>query len=152
MHAPIVGPHIMARQGAFPGRGMYLSVVDREQFKARALDVYEAALPDADDRRLTWQWPRSIPIDPATDIAGERFDWLEAGVRELSIPSTVIWGREEVVFPADVFASRWHEIWPHAEGTHMLTGNHFLQEDSGKEVGDILVEFAARHVPVVKED
>ena len=152
LHAPIVGPHMMARQGAFPGRGVYLSVVDRERCRRDAVAAYEAVLPDADDRRLTWQWPRSIPIDPATDIAGERFEWLEAGVRTLNLPSTVIWGREEAVFAADEFSPKWHEIWPHAEGTHMVTGNHFLQEDSGAEIGDLLVEFALRNVPIEQKD
>ena len=151
MHAPIVGPHIMARQGAFPGRGMYLSVVDRERFRADAMAAYEAVLPDSDDKRLTWQWPRSIPIDPSTDIAGERFEWLEAGVRALKIPSTIIWGREDEVFDAEVFSPRWRDIWPHAEGTHMVTGKHFVQEDSGAEIGDLLVEFAGRHVPLTNE-
>lgn len=151
LHAPLVGPFLSGRQAAFPGRSTYLSVVDRERIKEDALDAYVSVLPDADDRRLTWQWPRSIPIDPATDIAGERFEWLEAGVRQLRLPATVIWGREEVVFAADDFAPVWHEIWPHAEGTHLVTGNHFLQEDSGEEIGDILVEFAGRHVPITEE-
>ena len=151
LHAPLVGPFLSGRQAAFPGRSTYLSVVDRERIKEDALDAYVSVLPDADDRRLTWQWPRSIPIDPATDIAGERFEWLEAGVRALRLPATVIWGREEVVFAADAFAPVWHEIWPHAEGTHLVTGNHFLQEDSGAEIGDILVDFAMRHVPVGEE-
>ncbi len=92
-----------------------------------------------------------LRFDPATDIAGERFEWLEAGVRQLRLPATVIWGREEVVFTADEFAPRWHEIWPHAEGTHLVTGNHFLQEDSGAAIGDLLVEFARRHVPITEE-
>lgn len=148
MHAPLAGPYILGRQGAFPGRGIYLSVVDRERCRADSLTAYESVLPDPDDRRLTWQWPRSIPIDPATDIEGERFEWLEAGVRELELPATIIWGREELVFTADLFAPRWHEIWPHAEGTHMVTGNHFLQEDSGAEIGELLVEFATRHLPI----
>lgn len=151
LHAPLVGPFLSGRQAAFPGRSTYLSVVDRERIKEDALDAYVSVLPDADDRRLTWQWPRSIPIDPATDIAGERFEWLEAGVRQLRLPATVIWGREEVVFAADAFAPVWHEIWPQAEGTHLVTGNHFLQEDSGEEIGDILVEFAGRHVPITEE-
>ena len=146
MHAPIVGPYIMGRQGAFPGRGMYLSVVDREKFKTEAMNAYQSVLPDPNDRRLTWQWPRSIPVSPATDIAGDRFEWLEEGVRALKIPACVIWGREEVVFTADVFAPKWHEIWPHAEGTHMVTGNHFLQEDSGYEIGELLSDFAKRNL------
>ena len=104
-------------------------------------------LTDPDDRRLTWQWPRSIPIDPRTDITGERFEWLEAGVRELKVPATVIWGREDEVFTADVIGARWHDIWPHAEGPHLVTGKHFLQEDSGAEIGQIVAEFAVRHLP-----
>jgi pimeloyl-ACP methyl ester carboxylesterase len=112
MHAPIVGPYILARKGAFPGRGIYLSVVDRERYVADAQAAYDAVLPDADDRRLTWQWPRSISIDPSIDICGERFEWLEAGVRKLTIPAMVVWGREDDVFAADVFSVRWQEIWP----------------------------------------
>jgi haloalkane dehalogenase len=147
LHAPIVGPYLMGRQGAFPGRSMYLSVVDRERCLTDAVGAYDSVQPDAGDRRLTWQWPRSIPINPETDITGDRFEWLEAGLRRLKLPSTVIWGQEEVVFTADVFAPHWHEVWPHAEGTHLVTGNHFLQEDSGAEVGDILVEFGLRQAP-----
>ena len=121
---------------------MYLSVVDREKFKTEAMSAYQSVLPDPNDRRLTWQWPRSIPVTPATDIAGDRFEGLEEGGRALDIPSCVIWGREEVVFTADVFAPKWHEIWPHAEGTHMVTGNLFLLEDSGYEIGELLSDFA----------
>ena len=152
MHAPIVGPYVLARQGGFPGRGIYLSVVDRERFLADALPAYEAVLPDPDDRRLTWQWPRSIPIDPSTDITGERFEWLEAGLRALNIPATILWGREDEVFTPDVMGARWHEIWPHAEGPHLVTGKHFLQEDSGAEIGHILVEFAQRCIPIPTKD
>ena len=149
LHAPLTGPHIMGRQGAFPGRSMYLSVVDRELMLEDSMTAYVSALPYAGDRRLTWQWPRSIPINPDTDITGDRFDWLEAGVRNLNLPSIILWGREEAVFEADVFAAHWkEEIWPHAEGPHLFTGNHFLQEDSGAEMGDLLVEFAQRNVPI----
>ena len=146
LHAPVVGPYLSGRLGAFPGRVMYLSVVEREKFKNEALNAYQSVLPDPNDRRLTWQWPRSIPVNPATDIASDRFEWLEEGVKALKIPSCVIWGREEVVFTTDVFARKWHEIWPHAEGTHMVTGNHFLQEDSGFEIGELLTDFAQRNL------
>ncbi len=51
LHAPIVGPYMMARRKAFPGRGVYLSVVDRERCSRDSMAVYEAVLPDADDRQ-----------------------------------------------------------------------------------------------------
>lgn len=146
MHAPLVGPFLLGRHGAMPGRGMYLSVVDRETFRSEGQSGHEAVLSDPDDRRLTWQWPRSIPIGAPSDIETARFDWLEAGVRLLDLPATVVWGREDDVFAADVFAGRWHEIWPHAEGTHLVTGRHFLQEDSGHDIGVLLADFATRHL------
>ncbi len=51
------------------------------------------------------------------------------------------------MFTADVMGARWRDIWPHAEGPHLVTGKHFLQEDSGVEIGQLLAEFAARRLP-----
>ena len=105
---------------------------------------YVEVLGDTDERALTWIWPRSIPLGRDTDIARERFSWLEERVRAMRLPATVIWGREDDVFAPEVFAARWHEIWPHAEGTHFVTGRHFLQEDSGVEIGELLARFTHR--------
>ncbi len=145
MHAPLVGPYVLGQHAAMPGRGMYLSVVDRARYAEQAQAAYTAVLGDPDERALTWIWPRSIPLGLASDTTSGRFAWLEAGVRELRLPATVIWGREDDVFTPDVFAAHWHEVWPHAEGTHLVTGRHFLQEDSGGEIGRLLVEFGGRH-------
>ena len=145
MHAPLIGPYILGRKKAFPGRGMYLSVVDRKKFLTETMQYYEDVLPDTDDRRLTWQWPRSIPINETTDIAGNFFQWLEEGVKGLKLPSLIIWGKEDKVFEPEVFAKKWLEIWPHADGIQFVTGDHFLQEDSGTEIGVILAEFATQH-------
>jgi haloalkane dehalogenase len=147
MHAPLVGPYLLGRHGAMPGRALYLSVVDRKRFAARAQAAYEEVLGDPDERTLTYLWPRSIPLGRPTDLETERFTWLEAGVRALDLPATVIWGREDDVFTAAPFADRWHEVWPRAEGTHLVTGRHFLQEDSGTEIGHLLVDFADRNLP-----
>ena len=144
MHAPLVGPYLLGQHAAMPGRGMYLSVVDRTRFADQAMAAYTAVLDDSDERALTWIWPRSIPLGLSSGVTSERFAWLEAGVRELRLPATVIWGREDDVFTPDVFAVRWHELWPHAEGTHLLTGRHFLQEDSGAAIGALLVDFLGR--------
>jgi haloalkane dehalogenase len=146
MHAPLVAPYLLGRHAAMPGRGMYLSVVDRTRYAEQAMAGYTEVLDDPDERALSWIWPRSIPLGRPTDITTDRFAWLEAGVRELRLPATVIWGREDDVFSPDVFAQRWHQIWPHAEGNHLLTGRHFLQEDSGREIGQLLVDFADRSV------
>jgi len=146
LHAPVAGPFLLGRQAAMPGRGLYLSVVDRERFNERSRAIYENVLCDFDERRLTWVWPRWIPLGLESDLAAARFEWLERGVEAMTIPATLLWGREDAVFEPETFSTHWQEIWPHAEGPHMVTGNHFLQEDSGDEIGTLLADFAARTI------
>ena len=142
MHAPLTGPYLLGRHAAMPGRGIHLSVLDRERYGAGPRQAYEEVLTDPDDRRLTWQWPRSIPLDDGL----ERFAWLAHGIGELDRPATIIWGREDDVFDPEVFASHWQQVWPHAEGPHLVSGRHFLQEDAGAEIGALLTDFAARRL------
>jgi haloalkane dehalogenase len=143
MHAPLLGPYLLGRHAALAGRGVYLSVVDRERFRARAQAAYECALPDSGARLLTWTWPRWIPL--ARDArAFARFEWLEIELSRCRLPTLIIWGREDEVFDAATFAHRFKRMLPHAEGPHLVTGRHFLQEDSGPEIAARLVEFLGR--------
>lgn len=143
MHAPLVGPYLLGTHTALAGRGVYLSVVDREQFRREAQAVYEAVLPDPADRMLTWVWPRWIPLD-ATARAAERFAWLERELARVAWPSQIIWGREDEVFDHATFAARFKTLLPDADGPHLVTGRHFLQEDSGSEIGALIAAFLDR--------
>jgi pimeloyl-ACP methyl ester carboxylesterase len=143
MHAPLVGPYVLGRHKALAGRGVYLSVVDREKFAATAQAAYEAVLPDPATRLLTWVWPRWIPLDREAR-AFERFEWLERELSRSKFPTMIIWGREDEVFDAATFSSRFKQMMPHAEGPHMVTGRHFLQEDSGAEIAGLIGSFLDR--------
>ncbi len=143
MHAPLVGPYLLGRHNALAGRGVYLSVVDREKFRAEAQAVYEAVLPDPASRLLTWTWPRWIPLEESAR-ALERFRWLEQGLKQSRWPATIIWGREDDVFDHASFVPRWQSLLPQAEGPHLVTGRHFLQEDSGPEIAALIVDFLGR--------
>jgi pimeloyl-ACP methyl ester carboxylesterase len=143
MHAPLVGPYLLGRHNALAGRGVYLSVVDRDRFRQRAQAAYEAVLPDPATRLLTWAWPRWIPLDEAAR-ATARFEWLERGLARCKLPTSIIWGREDDVFDAATFAQRFKRLLPHAEGPHLITGRHFLQEDSGPEIAALIIEFLER--------
>ncbi len=143
MHAPLVGPYLLGRHNVLARRGVYLSVVDRERFRREAQAVYEAVLPDSETRLLTWAWPRWIPLDDSAR-AQARFTWLEAELAESKLPALIIWGREDEVFDAATFAKRFKRLLPHAEGPHMVTGRHFLQEDSGPEIALLIAAFLDR--------
>lgn len=143
MHAPVVGPYLLGRFNALAGRGVYLSVVDREKFKREAQAAYEAVLPDPGSRLLTWTWPRWIPLDDSAR-ALERFRWLERSLSQSTLPTMIVWGREDEVFDAHTFAARFKQLLPHAEGPHLVTGKHFLQEDSGAEIARLTNDFIDR--------
>ena len=57
----------------------------------------------------------------------------------------LVWGREDDVFDHETFAGRFKRLLPHAEGPHLVTGRHFLQEDSGPEIAGLIADFIARH-------
>jgi haloalkane dehalogenase len=144
MHAPLVGPYLLGNHAALVGRGTHLSVVGRGRFKTEAQPAYEVVLPDSAARLLTWTWPRWIPLDD-TARAIARFEWLERELQKTRWPSLIIWGREDDVFDAGTFAGRFRQLLPHAGGPHMVTGRHFLQEDSGLEIGVLIRDFLAKH-------
>ena len=143
MHAPLVGPYLLGRHNVLAGRGVYLSVVDRDKFRREAQSTYEAVLPDSETRLLTWVWPRWIPLDDSAR-AFDRFAWLEQELAKSRLPTLIIWGREDEVFDAATFASRFKQLLPHAEGPHLVTGRHFLQEDSGYEIAVLIRSFLDR--------
>jgi pimeloyl-ACP methyl ester carboxylesterase len=143
MHAPLVGPYLMGRHNVLVTRGIYLSVVDRARFRERAQAAYEAVLPDPATRLLTWTWPRWIPLGKDAR-AFERFAWLERELAACALPALLVWGREDDVFDHATFAARFKQLLPHAEGPHLVTGRHFLQEDSGAEIADLIVDFLRR--------
>ena len=143
MHAPLVGPYLLGRHNALASRGVYLSVVDREKFRREALAAYAAVLPDSETRLLTWAWPRWIPLDQNARALA-RFAWLEAQLATSRLPTLIIWGREDEVFDAATFAQRFKRLLPHAEGPHLVTGRHFLQEDSAPEIARLIAAFLDR--------
>ena len=143
MHAPLIGPYMLGRHNALAARGVYLSVVDRQWFTARAMAAYAAVLPDPASRLMAWVWPRWIPLD-GTARAMQRFIWLENQLRACTLPTLLVWGREDDVFFPAIFAERFKQLLPHAEGPHLVTGRHFLQEDSGPEIAARIIDFLGR--------
>jgi pimeloyl-ACP methyl ester carboxylesterase len=140
MHAPLVGPYLLGRHNALARRGIYLSVVDRDKFRREAFAAYDTVLPDTEGRLLTWAWPRWIPLDENARALA-RFAWLETQLAKSQLPALIIWGREDDVFDAVTFAERFKRLLPHAEGPHLVTGRHFLQEDSAPEITGFIASF-----------
>jgi haloalkane dehalogenase len=98
-------------------------------------------LQSGEDRRPTLTWPRQIPIDgypeDVTGIVAEYSNWLSTdGVPKLFVnaePGAILTGAQREMC----------RTWPNqAEVT--VPGMHYLQEDSGRQIGDSIAEWAAR--------
>jgi haloalkane dehalogenase len=139
----LVGPYLLGRHNVLARRGVYLSVIDRDKFRREALAAYDAVLRDTESRLLTWVWPRWIPLDENARALA-RFAWLETQLAKSQLPALIIWGREDDVFDARTFAERFKRLLPHADGPHMVSGRHFLQEDSAAEIAGLLACFLDR--------
>ena len=143
MHAPLLGPYLLGRHNALAARGVYLSVVDRRRFQERAQAAYEAVLPDAGEPPADLDL---AALDPARRDRARVRPLHLAGTRacDLPLPALLIWGREDDVFDPAVFIPRFRKLLPRAEGPHLVTGRHFLQEDSGPEIAAHIVDFLRR--------
>ena len=62
-----------------------------------------------------------------------------------AVPIQIIWGREDDVFDHATFSARFKQLLPHAEGPHLVTGRHFLQEDSGPAIGKAIAAWMQAH-------
>jgi pimeloyl-ACP methyl ester carboxylesterase len=141
LHAPLVGPHLLCRHNSLADRGVYLSVVDRAGFRDRAGRAYADAMPDPASRLPTVLFPRLIPLDGGS-WTHDFFGWLEEQLPSLQMPALVLWGRQDDVFPPS-YADRFVQALPDAQGPVLVTGRHFLQEDSGREIGEHIAGFLA---------
>ena len=71
-------------------------------------------------------------------------EWLERELKKSKLPTLLAWGREDEVFDHKTLATRFKELLPHAEGPELVTGRHFLQEDSGAEIAQKINRFLDR--------
>ena len=117
---------------ALAGRGVYLSVVNRDKFRREAQSTYEAVLPDSEMRLLTWVWPRWIPLYDSAR-AFDRFAWLEEELAKSRLPTMIVWGREDEFSMPRRLPAGSSSCCP-CRRPPPGQGPAFLQEDSGYEI------------------
>jgi haloalkane dehalogenase len=96
-----------------------------------------------EDRCPTLTWPREIPIDgepPAVvEVVTAYADWMaENGIPKLFVNAE----------PGAILVGPQREFWRKWRNQTEVTvrGGHFLQEDSGREIGEAIAGWAERHI------
>jgi haloalkane dehalogenase len=131
------GESMILEKNVFVERILPASVLD--PMSEETLNEYRRPyLVPGESRRPTLTWPREIPFDGhPEDVAGfvaANEAWLRTGeVRKLFIN----------VEPGSILTGRAREVCRKWENQTEVTvrGSHFVQEDSGKEIGEAIAAF-----------
>ena len=107
-------------------------------------NVYEGILPDP-ARAFSPGLGRAQFRLMTQHVVSSGFNGSNVNSRNRSSPTLLVWGREDEVFDQKTFATRFKELLPHAEGPELVTGRHFLQEDSGAEIVEKIGDFLDRN-------
>ena len=127
----------------FPiGRILQMGTV--EELSTAEVAAYDAPFPSARYKAGTRAFPKLVPItpdDPASDANRAAWDvfrqWEKPFLTTFSNRDPIMRGGEKV----------WQDSVPGAEGQeHVIIRNagHFLQDDKGPELADVLIRFIAR--------
>ncbi len=102
------------------------------------MEVYRAPFRDRENRQVTLNWPRQIPIagEPPHMVALVQAyaDWLS----QTTIPKLFINAE-----PGSILIGKQREFcrsWPNQTEV-TVAGSHFIQEDSGPEIGKAVASF-----------
>lgn len=131
------GEEIVLTKNVFVERILPSSVI--RPMSEETLEVYRKPyLAPGDSRRPTLTWPREIPIDgePAdvAEIVSANEEWLSGP----EVPKLFV-----NADPGSILVGRQREVCRSWENQTEVTvkGSHFIQEDSGKEIGQAVAEW-----------
>lgn len=131
------GEKIILEKNVFVERILPASVL--EPIPSEVHDEYRRPYLDAGEtRRPTLTWPRQIPIDGEPEdvvrIVSDYADWLKTS----DVPKLFV-----NADPGSILAGRQREFcrtWPNQQEV-TVAGSHFIQEDSGPEIGQAVAAF-----------
>jgi haloalkane dehalogenase len=103
------------------------------------MDVYRKPYPEpGESRRPTLTWPRELPIDGEPPDMVELVEANEAWLSRADVPKLFINAE-----PGSIVGDRVRgrvRAWPNQDEV-TVRGVHFIQEDSGQEIGRAIAEW-----------
>jgi haloalkane dehalogenase len=130
-------------------RGAARAAVGRS-LDRRTRDAYCAPYDSWRTRRATLRFVQDIPLTPV-DPAYAEVSRVDAALGVFADrPILVCWGERDFVFDLDYLAE-FERRWPHAEVHRFPEAGHYVLEDAGAEVVDLVASFLERHTPTEAE-
>jgi haloalkane dehalogenase len=109
------------------------------ELSAEVRAAYDAPFPDGPSQAGAKALPLLVPVADDDPAAPAMWATLQA-LRDWEHPTTIVWGGEDRILPPRV-GERWARDVPGCVGMHVLpAAGHFLQEDQGARVGELIVD------------
>ena len=132
------GEEIVLGKNVFVERILPASVLS--PLSEEVMDEYRRPYPNAESRMPTLQWPREIPIEGEPADVAEIVDRYASWMATNDIPKLFI-----NADPGAILIGAQREFarsWPNQREV-TVAGSHFIQEDSGREIGVAIRDFLA---------
>lgn len=102
------------------------------------LDAYEAPFPNRESKAGVRAFPPMIPLSPDAPGAAAGRAVAKALVRDTR-PMLLLWADSDPVLPLTSAGRAVERLLPNAGGITVVEGaGHFLQEDRGEHIGDLI--------------
>lgn len=122
------------------GRIMQGSVVN--PLPDAVLAAYDAPFPTRESKAGAAAFPLLVPLSAEGEVAG-RMRAVAAALREWDVPSLVLWGTSDPVFPPEA-GEAMARLLPGCHGVELIEGaGHMVQEDRGEEIAERMVAWLA---------
>jgi len=138
-----LGPFMVKRLNAF-SRAAVKWCATRRPLSPEVAEGYLAPYDTPDNRIAVLRFVQDIPLKPGDrgyDIVVKTRDGLEAFRK---IPVIICWGAKDFVFD-DHFLEEWKRQLPDAELHYFEDAGHYVLEDAGEEIGELVESFLKQH-------
>ncbi len=140
---PEIGETMLLAYNVFVEGFLPLAIVRKEKITPQLLDAYRAPFPDYNSRIPTMAI-QDVPLRK-DQPSYATMQAIQEKLGVLNLPTCLIWGEDDHVFPPDNVLPVWQGLYPHSE-THMIPrAGHFLQEDAPDEICDVIIDFLKRN-------
>ncbi|MDI9570126.1 MAG: alpha/beta fold hydrolase [Pseudomonadota bacterium] len=138
---PILPDLLVRGLNAFSYLATFLAVTKRMLPDVRR--AYRAPYNSWRNRLATLRFVQDIPVSPR-DRSHALAKWTDEHLRLLRhLPMLICWGERDFVFDAPILAE-WRRRFPEAEVHTFPRGGHYLLEDEGERVIELIREFLIR--------
>lgn len=139
---PVLGPLLVRGLNGFcRGAVRYCSV---KRLPRETRHAYLSPYNSWNNRIAVLRFVQDIPLrpgHPSYSLVSE----VEAGLDRLrSIPMLICWGERDFVFD-ETFLAQWRKRFPDAEVHRFAQAGHFVLEDAGPEILQLVRDFLHRH-------